>query len=116
MKTKGVTRLIMICGSGLAVPEVPLDWEDGDNPMLNTINILRRDYRKVWQMIDATDLYYTLFCPGNFPSGPRSENYITAVNSKPGPEVTTGMVADAVCKELVKNEFLRCRVGISAKP
>ena len=103
IKAKGIKRFFMVVGSGFAVPEVPQDWEDGENPMLNMINIVRRDVRKVWEMVLDADLDYTFWCPGNFPSGPRTEDYITAINSKPGPEATTGMVADSMIKEINNN-------------
>lgn len=83
--------------------------------MMNTINMCRRDMRKVWDLVRTSDIDYTFWCPGSFSSGPRSDNYITEINNKPGPEVTTGMVADSMIKEVRNNHFVRCRVGIAAK-
>ena len=71
--------------------------------------------RKAWELVTTTDIDYTFWCPGQFLSGPRSDDYITEINSKPGNEVTTGMVADSMIKEVKNNQFVRCRVGIASK-
>jgi hypothetical protein len=56
--------------------------------------------RIVWDMIIEAELDYSIWCPANFPNGPRSDKYIQAENKFVGTEVTTGMVADSIINEI----------------
>ena len=70
--------------------------------------------RRVWDLVIANKLDYTIWCPANYPSGPRSDNYSLGKNVFVGDEVTTGMVADSMLKELLENKYRGVRVGIVA--
>jgi len=80
---------------------------------MDIINKIRRDMRIVWDMVNAANLDYTIWCPANFPTGPRSSEYVIGLNKFVGGEVTTGMVADSMIKEMIENKMSRTRVGIA---
>ena len=69
--------------------------------------------RIVWDMVNEANLDYTIWCPANFPTGPRSSEYVIGENKFVGAEVTTGMVADSIVKEIIENKMSRTRVGIA---
>ena len=115
MKELGITRYFTVFGAGFLGPEekIPVDWDDaGQSEEMKAINMIRRDMRRVWDLILKAKLNYTIWCPANFPSGPRSSDYKESKNEFIGPEVTTGMVADSIVKELKNNQYEHTRVGI----
>ena len=57
---------------------------------MKAINKVRRDMRRVWDLIVKNDINYTIWCPANFPSGPIDEDYTTLKNTYVGDTVTTG--------------------------
>lgn len=109
MRACGIKRFFTVFGLGFLGPEVKERF-DGDS----TIAIIQRDMRRVYDLVVAAELDYTIWCPGNFPSGPRSDKYITGENSRVGFEVTTGMVADSMIREVVAGAFVGVRVGIAS--
>lgn len=104
-------------GAGFLGPEqdIPVDWEDGGSAEMVAINKIRRDMRRLWDLILKNKLNYTIWCPANYPSGPLSDNYTIGKNEFVGAEVTTGMVADSMVKEIKACELSKTRVGISAR-
>ena len=111
----GVKRLFTIFGAGLlgeTVPETFKDAADGGAP--HPIPLIQRDCKKAFDIIDAYKLDYTIWCPANFPGGDYSDKYITKKNEIPGAsEVTTGMVAHSMAREIEERQFIKARVGIS---
>ena len=117
MKANGIQRFFTVFGAGFLgdAEKIPQDWQDSDNLEMNIVNKIRRDMRIVWDLILENNLNYSIWCPANFPSGPRSDQYILGENTFVGPEVTTGMVADSMIKELTNNHFIKKRVGSAKK-
>lgn len=117
MKANGVSRYFTCFGAGFLGEQdkIPKEWQDSDNLEMNVINKVRRDMRVVWDLVLEADLDFSIWCPANFPSGPRSADYITGANQFVGGEVTTGMVADCMIKEIQENKFSKTRVGIARK-
>lgn len=94
--------------------DIPLDWDDeGQSAEMIAINKIRRDMRRLWDLILKANLNYTIWCPANFPSGPRSTDYKESKATFIGDTVTTGMVVDSIVKELKNNQYQKCRVGIA---
>jgi putative NADH-flavin reductase len=116
MKANNITRFFSVFGAGFLgeAEKIPKDWADSENAELNVINKIRRDMRVVWDLVQEASLDFTIWCPANFPSGPRSSEYTIGINKFVGPEVTTGMIADSMVKELNENKLSMVRVGIAA--
>lgn len=108
MQASGVSRLFVCFGMGLLFPP-PEEGATG------VFDILRIDMFAALDLMQRHELEYTIWCPGDFPHGPRSEAYVEAIGEPPSKRsVTTGMVADAMCKELRENKYSKQRVGIAS--
>lgn len=114
MKANKITRFFTVFGAGFLGPTIPQEWQDTGNAEGDAINKVRRDMRRVWDLVNESKLDYSIWCPANFPSGPRSEKYTIGKNVFVGPEVTTGMVADSMLKELNEDKLRGVRIGIAA--
>ena len=107
MKKAGVSRVLICYGMGLLFPPKP---PGGTDP----ISILQVDMWAAFDTIKELDLDYTIWCPGDFPHGPRSTAYEVAAGKPPSfGTVDTGMVADSMLSELVEPRYSRQRVGIA---
>lgn len=112
MQKCGITRFFTVFGAGFLGPEVATTFTASEH-CPEMICVLQRDMRIAYDLIVEAGLGYTIWCPANFPNAPRSDKYTTAMNSCPGFEVTTGMVADSMVKELTADAFKGQRVGIA---
>ena len=117
MRACGIKRYFTVFGAGFlgAEDQIPKDWQDDGNPEMVAINKIRRDMRIQWDLIVENELDFTIWCPANYPAGPRSSEYEIGHNSFVGVEVTTGMVADSIVKEISDRKMTRVRVGITRK-
>eukprot|EP00615_Pteridomonas_danica_P012723 CAMPEP_0114351578 /NCGR_PEP_ID=MMETSP0101-20121206/17304_1 /TAXON_ID=38822 ORGANISM="Pteridomonas danica, Strain PT" /NCGR_SAMPLE_ID=MMETSP0101 /ASSEMBLY_ACC=CAM_ASM_000211 /LENGTH=319 /DNA_ID=CAMNT_0001491555 /DNA_START=84 /DNA_END=1040 /DNA_ORIENTATION=+ len=113
MKTCGIKRLFVCFGMGLLFPRK----EDNDRSSPdNVFSILQKDMFKAYDIMNEFNLDYSIWCPGDFPHGPRNNQYIESVGKAPDnmhASVTTGMVADSMCKELIANKFIKQKIGIA---
>ncbi|NCU02667.1 MAG: NAD(P)H-binding protein [Chitinophagaceae bacterium] len=75
------------------------------------------EHRKAFEHLKNSDLNWTFLCsPDIINEGPTG-NYITAVDYPPKPNknhVNAGDLAQFMLNEAERNEFVKCRVGISA--
>lgn len=109
MKASGVSRLFVCFGMGLLFPP-PEEGATG------VFKILQKDMFAALEIMEQHELDYTIWCPGDFPHGPRSDEYVEAVGKPPSMNnVTTGMLVDAMCKELKENKYPKQRMGIVSK-
>lgn len=110
MNVCGVKRLLVCFGMGVLFPR-PGPEATG------VFEVMRRDMFVALDEMTQHDLDFTIWCPPDFPHGPRSEDYTEAIGKPagdPSGSVTTGMVADAMCKELIANRYSKQLVGIAS--
>lgn len=109
MDRNGVSRLVFITSMGI-YNEIPASvGEDGNlkyNPVL-------KPYRQAADIIEASDLEYTVVRPGWFTNGP--VDYEVTKKGEPfgGHDVSIKSIADLVEKSIDDNLYLRESVGIN---
>lgn len=94
MKKKGVKRLLFISSMGI-YDEIPASVGSSGNLKHNS---MLRPYREAADVIEASDLNYTVIRPGWFQSGP--VNYQITKKGEPfgGHDVSISSIADLVLK------------------
>ena len=77
MKANNISRFFTVFGAGFLGPieKIPKEWADTGNLEMDAINKIRRDMRICWDLILEANLDYSIWCPANFPSGPRTSDY-----------------------------------------
>lgn len=114
MTSAGLTRLISVAAAGI----LPMDEHrlrrdaPGFPPFLRGISA---EHLAVWQMLEATNLDWTLICPPNMPPGERAGTYRVRPNAFPegGQHISLQDAAHFVMHELNQGAFIRERVGIA---
>ena len=116
MKANGITRFFTVFGAGFLGPEVATEFEVNEH-VPEMIVLVQRDMRRVYDIVMEAELNYSIWCPADYPGGPRSDAYVTAANNFPQEgnafQATTGKVADSMIKEVNNNAFEHTRVGIA---
>jgi putative NADH-flavin reductase len=112
MKRHNVQRIIAIGGSGcLQFDEQRRYHETPQFPEIFRNGSLA--HWEVCQRLMTSGLDWTFVCPPDIPDGERTGKYITQATYRPnGNRVYTGDLADFMLNELMKNEFVKLRVGI----
>ncbi len=115
MESHGVKRLLTITGAGIL--------QENDHTLLmeslsfppNLLN-LSLDHQRVWEVLQASTLKWTIVCPAFMHLSERTGQYVVQANAYPPNslnEVSVEDVADFITEEMVENQFVGLRVGIA---
>lgn len=112
MKQHHVRRIIAIGGSGcLQIDEQTRYHETAGFPEFFRAGSLA--HWEVCKRLMESNLDWTFVCPPDIPDGERTGKYNTQATFRPnGNRIFTGDLADFMLNELMKNEFVKLRVGI----
>ena len=115
MQKAKVNRIIALGGLGILNA-------DEDTLILDTPGYpemykpVGREHLEAYQYLQHSILSWTFICPPNILDKDKTGNYITNANYPTTPnnnEIAAGDIADCMLQELVKNKFIKMRVGIS---
>lgn len=115
MKKAGVNRIIALGGSAiLNAGENKLIIETKDYP--TQFLAIGKEHLKAYEYLRDSNLDWTFVCAPNLVDGDPTGNYFTNKDYPPQPDnnkINTSDLAMFMLDELEKNEFAKCRVGIS---
>lgn len=115
MKKAGVRRIIGIGGLGvLNADEHSLLIDAEDYPAAYIA--VGREHLKAYGLLQESGLDWTFVCPPNIIDEGPTGKYITAPDYAPSPNhyrINAGDLAMFMLNEMLKNEFIQHRVGIS---
>lgn len=115
MEKLGPKRLITITGAGVL-------QENEDRLIMDTLSFppnlqnLSLDHKRVFKILKASQLDWTIACPSFMHLAERTGEYLTRADYYPKGaknEVSVQDVADFITEEMSKNEFVHSRVGIA---
>lgn len=116
MKKQGIQRLIAIGTAGILnsrlTPGV-LRYQGGDSN--RKLTFAAEEHEKVYRLLEASGLDWTVVCPTYLPDGGPRGDYRTEKDFLPeeGKEITVGDTAAFAYKQMEGSEFSKSRVGIS---
>jgi putative NADH-flavin reductase len=113
MQLQGVKRIITV--GGLGVLQENEDHLICENPLFpQQFKFVSDDHRKTYEFLKASEVTWTMVCPPMIDEAPATGNYRTkAIYHPGGNRITAGDLADFMVTELVKNAFVKTRVGIA---
>ncbi len=115
MQKHDIPRLITVTGAGIL-------QETEDRMIMETLSFppnlqnISLDHRRVFKLLQESQLDWTIVCPAFMVRRPATGNYITRENHYPTGalnEVPLADVADFITDEIRNNQFLCSRVGIA---
>ncbi len=113
MGKRGPKRIIGIGGAGiLQADEETMVFETPDFP--KQFKAVTEEHFKAYTHLAESDLDWTFVCPPSIPEGEATGNYNVSKDypAEGSNQINVGDLAEFMVKELEKNEFLKCRVGI----
>lgn len=116
MEKAGVKRIVALGGMGV------LDGEDGKLIMEQEdfpaeYFAVSQEHKKVYEFLKASTLEWTFVCPPMIEEAAPTGVFTTAANQLPQPnhfKIGSGDLALFILKEIVANQFIKQRVGISS--
>jgi uncharacterized protein len=114
MKTLNINRVIAIGGLGvLNAEENKYIFEKEDFP--DMYRAVTAEHFKAYELLKNTGLSWTFVCPPDLVDAAYTGKYHVNKDYPPAGnfKINTGDLAEFMITELMKNEFLQCRVGIS---
>ena len=114
MQEQKVQRLLVLSEYGV------LPNERGGYLFENTefpaeLKELSLQYAQVWELLEKSDVQYTMVCTERILDAPEGKAYITSMNTIPDsgiPTIQAGDLARFLLREVTANEWLGQRVGI----
>ena len=114
MQEQKVQRLLVLSEYGV------LPNETGGYLFENTefpaeLKELSLQYAQVWELLEKSDVQYTIVCTERILDAPEGKAYITSMNTIPEsgiPTIQAGDLARFLLREVTANEWLGQRVGI----
>jgi len=76
---------------------------------------LSLQYAQVWELLEKSDVQYTMVCTEKMLDEPEGRAYIISVNAMPDsriPSIQAGDLARFLLREVIANEWIGKRVGI----
>ncbi|MDX2246906.1 MAG: SDR family oxidoreductase [Bacteroidia bacterium] len=115
MQRRGVKRLITITGAGILQETEDLLIMESLSfpPNLQNISL---DHQRVYELLRASDLDWTLVAPAFMHNGERTGKYVVRADYYPSRtrnEVSVEDVADFITQEMTENKFLKKRAAIA---
>ena len=116
MKETGINRIVTIGTAGILQSRIKpekLRYEAGDSN--RRLTFAAEEHHKVYEMLRASGLAWTIVCPTYLPEGAAEGNYRTERDLLPedGKKITVGDAANFAFEELVEGNHIGFRVGIS---
>jgi uncharacterized protein len=116
MKENGVRRILTVGTAGiLQSREYPdmLRYESPETRRSSTR--AAEEHRKAWELLAASGLEWTVICPTYLPEGERLGRYRVEKDFLPdgGMSISVADTAEFTYSELLRDEFINCRVGIA---
>jgi uncharacterized protein len=114
MKDTGVKRIIGVGGMGILNSEEGKYIFEGEDFPKQYLAVSREHFQ-AFQYLEASGLDWTFVCPPQIVDAPVTTSYQTNKNFPATGinKINAGDLADFMLKEIIRNEFLQCRVGIS---
>lgn len=115
MEQHGVKRLLTITGAGILQENDSTLIMDSLSFPPNLQN-LSMDHRRMWKLLKASELDWTIVCPAFMHMGDLTGNILVSQDKYPPKarnEVSVEDVADFMTREMVENNFVGSRVGIA---
>jgi hypothetical protein len=115
MEKETVRRIIAVGGMGILPTEdgsLLMDAKDYPEEYLP----VGREHLKAWELLKASSLDWTVIAAPDLVNADATGSYITAAEQTPPAskyKINTGDLAMCMLNELIKNEFVKQRVGIS---
>lgn len=116
MEKKGPKRILAIATVGiLQADDTTLRFEKPGYP--SAFKPIALEHKEAWEHLAGSSLDWTLVCPPEIRDLPPTGEYNLQLDYAPEGQywVTAGDIADFMMHELGANEWVKCRVGISAK-
>ncbi len=115
MEENGVSRLLTITGAGILQENDTTLIMDSLSFPPNLLN-LSMDHKRLWKLLSASTLDWTIVCPAFMHLGERTGNVQVGLNIYPPKsrnEVSVEDVADFMTQEMIQTNFSKGRVGIA---
>lgn len=114
MNTAGVKRIVAIGGTGiLENEEGKMLFEEEDYPQ--EYIPVTMEHKNAYEILKASDLDWTVVCPPMIVAGDATGIYRTEKSKQPDGnyKINSGDLAMFMLNEMVNNEYLEARAGIS---
>ncbi len=116
MKENDIERIVTIGTAGILESRVEpgkLRYQDKDSRRVETFDV--EEHHKVFDMLSASTLEWTIICPTYLPDGDAKGNYRVEKDFIPdnAQQITVGDTADFALSELLACDFVGSRVGIT---
>lgn len=115
MEENGVSRLLTITGAGILQENDTTLIMDSLSFPPNLLN-LSMDHKRLWKLLSASSLDWTIVCPAFMHHGDRTGNVLVAQSIYPPKsrnEISVEDVADFMTQEMIQCNFMKGRVGIA---
>ncbi|MCB0520770.1 MAG: SDR family oxidoreductase [Lewinellaceae bacterium] len=115
MEKKGPKRIVAIGGAGLLnADEGTFIYEMPGFP--EKYKAVTLEHRQAYDHLSSSSLDWTFVCPPIILDAKATESYNTNRNypAEGNQQITAGDLAHFMVKELIANEYLKCRVGIAS--
>ena len=116
MEQEGIKRIITIGTAGILQSRVSpelLRYQSSESK--RKLTRAAEEHHKVYELLQQSNLDWTIVCPTYLPDGERIGNYRTERNFLPvdGSQISVPDTADFTYSLLQSNEFIKARVGIA---
>ncbi|MDX1909814.1 MAG: SDR family oxidoreductase [Bacteroidia bacterium] len=115
MQRHGVKRILTLTGAGIL-------QESADELIMDSLSFppnlqnLSLDHERVYRILEASGLDWTIVAPSFMYNGRRTGQYVTEADYFPRPaqnRIAAEDVADFMTREMIDNQYIRKRVGIA---
>ena len=116
MKEYNVSRIVTIGTAGILQSRTePEKLRYQSNESNRKLTFAAEEHHKAFTMLQNSNLDWTVVCPTYLPDGEAVGNYRTERDRLPidGKQISTGDTAAFAYDELLKKEYIGCRVGLS---
>ena len=114
MQEQKVKRLLVLSEYGVLPNEMGgYLFENTEFPA--ELKELSLQYAQVWELLEKSDVQYTMVCTEKMLDEPEGRAYIISVNAMPDsriPSIQAGDLARFLLREVIANEWIGKRVGI----
>ncbi len=116
MRECGIRRIVTIGTAGIlqsrTEPEL-LRYESNESKRKSTR--AAEEHRRVYELLQASELEWTIVCPTYLPDGEAAGGYRVEVDMLPegGERITVGDTAEFVYRQVEDRTYVGCRVGIA---
>ncbi|PWK16430.1 NAD(P)-dependent oxidoreductase [Tumebacillus permanentifrigoris] len=116
MQELGVRRIVTVGTAGILQSRLePHLLRYRSSETRRTSTAAAEDHERTYHLLAASSLDWTLVCPTYLPEGPATGQYRVEREVLPegGSRITTGDTAEFTYRQLTRDDFSKCRVGIA---